>query len=127
MKKLSTVILVGALALAGSVQAQAFKNFKFEIETLGGQKLTQEDFKSNVLILDFWGTWCPPCRKAVPGLVELYRKYKHHGLEIVGLNYREKGDKQQATATVREFATEHAITYTLALGTSKIRRQVIGR
>ncbi len=124
MNKLLPVSLV--CSLLAPLSAQAMKGFKFEIETLGGQKLDQSDFKNNVLIVDFWGTWCAPCKRAIPGLVDLYKKYKHHGLEIVGLNYKERGSAEQMLATVRGFAKTHGITYTLALGTAKVRKQVLG-
>jgi len=120
---LSAFAVLTALSIA---PAQEVAKFKFEIETLGGRKLTQADFKNNVLLLDFWGTWCGPCKKAVPGLVKLYGKYKHHGLEIIGLNYREKGSKAEVLATIREFARSAKITYPLAIGTKKIKSQVIG-
>jgi thiol-disulfide isomerase/thioredoxin len=75
--------------------------------------------------VDLWGTWCPPCRTAIPELVDLHRRYKHHGLEIVGLNY-EQGDPAAHAALVREFAGKHGIAYELALGTPEIRKQVPG-
>src|SRR5215510_10137671 len=65
--------------------------FAFGGKTLGGQKVDQSQFADNVLIVDLWGTWCPPCRKAVPALVKLYEKYKQQGLEIVGFCYAANG------------------------------------
>lgn len=128
MIKLRHVALTGTFLLPALSAQPDLKapSFKFAFETLGGQKFDQDHFKNSVLILDFWGTWCPPCREAVPALVELYGKYKHHGLEVVGLNYREKGTPAEAAKTVREFAQEHGITYTLAMGTPEIQKQVIG-
>ena len=125
MKTLSLTLLASLLT-AALAPTQAIKKFQFEVETLGGRNLTQDDFKSSVLIIDFWGTWCGPCKKAVPNLVKLYSKYKHHGLEIVGLNYREKGSKAEVLATIRDFAATAKITYPLAIGTAKIQRQVLG-
>ena len=125
MKTFVPALFVACLVLGSEAPTQAIKNFKFEVTTLGGRKLTQDDFKNNVLIVDFWGTWCRPCRKAVPILTELYQKYKHHGLEIIGLAY-EKVGKSQAEELLRDFAVEKGLTYPLALGTSKIRGQVIG-
>ncbi|MCA8955602.1 MAG: TlpA family protein disulfide reductase [Planctomycetes bacterium] len=117
---------IAFLLLGAGAAAQEIKSFKFEIETLGGQKLDHDQFQNNLVIVDFWGTWCGPCRKAIPGLVELYKKYKHHGLEIIGLCYREQGTKEQVLARVRDFASRQGITYPLALGTPEIQRQVIG-
>src|SRR5262245_40972339 len=117
------VFLPAVLALAVPfVPAQKIKDFKFEVTALGGQKLTEQSFANHVLIVDFWGTWCPPCRKAVPILEAMYRKYRQYGLEIVGLNY-ERGDGD-AAKSVRKFASDQGISYYLALGTPAIQQQV---
>ena len=122
----TALFLLASLLVQPFASAQGIEKFNFEIETLGGRKLTQNDFENNVLLVDFWGTWCGPCRKAIPSLMKLYKKYKHHGLEIIGLNYREEGPKSKQLATVRDFASKHGIPYPLALGTKKIKNQVVG-
>jgi thiol-disulfide isomerase/thioredoxin len=101
------------------------EKFEFAGRTLGGQKIDQSMFAENVVIVDLWGTWCPPCRKAVPVLVQLYEKYKQHGLEIVGLCYAKDGSAEEADK-VRKFAAENHITYPLLLGTPAMREQVPG-
>lgn len=106
-------------------QEATIADFKFSVRTLGGQQITQENFKDNVLIVDLWGTWCPPCRKAIPKLVELYAKHKHQGLEIVGFSYKADGSPEDAAA-VRQFAVDNHITYSLAAGDPKVREQVPG-
>lgn len=120
-------IAVAAMSFAVLLPAQADKipTFAFDCRTLGGQAISQETYKDNVLIVDLWGTWCPPCREAVPKLVALYAKYKHHGLEIVGFNYASNGAGEDADK-VRSFAVEHGITYPLAVGSKEIRDQVPG-
>ncbi len=57
MKIFAPSLFVACLALAPQASTQAIKNFTFEVTTLGGRKLTQDDFKNSVLIVDFWGTW----------------------------------------------------------------------
>lgn len=120
-------IAIVALSLASLLPAQADKisDFAFDCRTLGGQSISQDTYRDNVLIVDLWGTWCPPCREAVPKLVALYAKYKHHGLEIVGFNYASNGAGEDADK-VRSFAVEHGITYPLAIGSKAIREQVPG-
>lgn len=109
---------------AGQGEAKV-QGFEFSVRTLGGQQLTQDSFKDNVLIVDLWGTWCPPCRAAIPKLVELYGRYKHQGLEIVGFSYKSDGSPEDGDA-VRKFAVENHITYSLAAGDPKVREQVPG-
>src|SRR3989338_7680132 len=50
-----------------------------------------ESNKGKVVILDLWATWCPPCRKEIPGFINLYKKYKDKGLEIIGIAFDENG------------------------------------
>jgi len=52
-----------------------------------------ESSKGKVVILDLWATWCPPCRKEIPGFINLYKKYKDKGLEIIGIAFDENGQE----------------------------------
>ena len=53
--------------------------------TVNGEKFRLKDMKGKVLLLNFWGTWCGPCRREIPDFVKLQSKYKKNGLEIVGI------------------------------------------
>ncbi len=55
----------------------------FKLATIGGEEFYLSDYKGKVVMLNFWGTWCPPCRKEIPDLVSLQAKYNKYGLEIV--------------------------------------------
>jgi len=57
----------------------------FSAELMNGDPFELADLEGNYVLVDFWGSWCPPCRKANPGLVELYGKYGGHGFEIVSV------------------------------------------
>lgn len=111
--------LFSGLSAVGSAQDG---RLEFEVETIGGRTITDEDFEKSILIADLWGTWCEPCRETVPALQALYAKYKHHGLEIVGFAYEAGG--ADPAAAVRDFAVKHGVTYSLALGTPQLKRQV---
>src|SRR5689334_19974584 len=52
-----------------------------------GKKVSAADYDNKVLILDFWATWCPPCKKEVPGFIDLQKKYADKGLVIVGFSF----------------------------------------
>lgn len=75
-----------------------------------------------MLIVDFWGTWCPPCRKEIPHFVELKSKYGKDGLEIVGLNY--EGDAATAKETIKKFAAENKMNYRCAVGDEATQKKV---
>lgn len=86
--------------------------FDFEVKTLDGKTLKLSDLKGKVVIVDVWGTWCPPCRAEIPHFVKLYETYKDKGLEIVGLAV--EGDNPDPTGTVKSFAEKNGIKYPLA-------------
>jgi thiol-disulfide isomerase/thioredoxin len=67
---------------------RARENFApdFSVVTLDERHLSLEDLKGKVVLLDFWATWCGPCRQATPALLRLYNKYKHRPFTIVGIS-----------------------------------------
>lgn len=74
-----------------------------------GQRARLADFRGQVLVLDFYATWCAPCRKSIPHLSELQREFGAHGLQIVGLNVGGPDDRVKVAA----FAAEFKIPYPL--------------
>lgn len=86
--------------------------FDFEVKTIDGKTLKLSDLKGKVVIVDVWGTWCPPCRMEIPHFVKLYDQYKEKGLEIVGLACEQ--DQDEAAKLVKEFAEKNGVKYALA-------------
>jgi len=83
----------------------------FSLTSLDGKKLTRDSLKGKVVILDFWATWCPPCRASIPHLVELYKKYHDQGLVVVGISLDRGGGQE-----VSDFAERNHIDYDLVMG-----------
>ncbi|NQU26696.1 MAG: TlpA family protein disulfide reductase [Candidatus Marinimicrobia bacterium] len=65
--------------------ANAIKAPDFSLMTVDGKQFTLTDYAGKVILLNFWGTWCPPCRREIPDFIKLYDKYQKDGLEIVGI------------------------------------------
>jgi len=77
-----------------------------------GRTTRLSDHAGKVVVLDFWATWCGPCKEAVGELKVLQKKYGDRGVVIIGISVDKGGD---ASAKVREFAREHGIPYLLLI------------
>ncbi|MBL8692729.1 MAG: redoxin domain-containing protein [Planctomycetes bacterium] len=101
--------------------------FKFDLKTLDGKPISTEGLKGKVMIVDIWGTWCPPCRMEIPNFVELAKKHEKDAFAIVGLNdedRKQNKDAADATAKVESFARKYGIQYPLALIDTPTIKQV---
>ena len=72
-------------------------------------KLT--DFKGKVVVLDFYATWCEPCRAETPHLVNLQKQYGDKGLQVIGLNVGGEDDRAQVPAFAKEFGIQYPLAY----------------
>ena len=84
---------------------------KWELKDLNGAPVSSDQFKGKIVVVDFWATWCPPCRAEIPGYTELTRKYGKDGVAIIGVSLDEGGP-----AVVKPFAEKHGINYQLVMG-----------
>jgi thiol-disulfide isomerase/thioredoxin len=115
-----TIIVAALLFTLSAVQAEAIVRRgqpapAFKTFSIKGQPLSTDGLKGSVIILDFWATWCPPCRESIPHLSELHRKYGKQGLVIIGMSMDEGGER-----TVKEYAENHKILYPIVMTSSKI-------
>jgi thiol-disulfide isomerase/thioredoxin len=86
----------------------------FDLTAFDGKPLKLADLKGKVVLVDVWGTWCPPCRKEIPHLVELNEKLGPQGFTVVGLNWERTGPTESKTE-VPKFMKENKIEYPCAL------------
>ncbi len=84
----------------------------FLLETPQGGTLRLSDLQGQPVLLNFWATWCPPCREEMPELVAAYERYRGQGMVIVGVNLQEADEK------VLEFALEFGVAFPLVIDRS---------
>jgi thiol-disulfide isomerase/thioredoxin len=88
----------------------------FSIQDLEGNTITPESFKGKVLLINFWATWCGPCREEIPELIALQEHYKDQ-LIVLGLSVDER-----AAADVKEFAAAQSINYPVAIADMALQK-----
>jgi cytochrome c biogenesis protein CcmG, thiol:disulfide interchange protein DsbE len=85
----------------------------FTLPQLDGGELRLSSYRGKVVLLDFWATWCAPCREEIPGFIELQRKYSSRGLQVIGVSMDDSPEP------VHVFYQEFKINYPIVLGNAK--------
>ena len=115
------LILFSASASATTVTAEEFRqmglqppnqrleSMDFELQDLSGSTRSLSDYRGKVVFLNFWATWCGPCRFEMPSMEKLYRCFKDQGLEIVAVNL------QEDRSSVQGFVDEYDLSFPVLL------------
>lgn len=111
-------------AAAKALSRDALFAYDFTVTTLDGQRLALSDLRGKVVIVDFWGTWCPPCRAEIPHFVELKKEFGDK-LAIVGMTWEHGKGGDDVIAKIREFAAQTGINYPLTLITDRAELQKV--
>jgi thiol-disulfide isomerase/thioredoxin len=93
-------------------QVQSFS----AVALVDGGQVTLQSLEGKVVLLDLFGTWCPPCRRSVPLLVSLYERFRGRGFQVVGLAYEREGETVNRVETLQAFRDEFQVPYLLAIG-----------
>jgi thiol-disulfide isomerase/thioredoxin len=87
----------------------------WKLKDVNGKVVSSDTFKGKVVVIDFWATWCPPCRAEMPGYTELQKKYGKKGLVIVGISLDEAGP-----AAVKSFIEKNKIGYPIVMADEEV-------
>jgi len=90
----------------------------FKLKTTEGQDITLSELKGKVVLLDFWATWCGPCKESIPHLIRLYKDNKEKGFELIGMSTDKAGDADM----VRRFIHSMDIPYPIIMTPEEVSR-----
>lgn len=119
MKKIIfTLIPIFLLISCGGKQSTSnlTKTNDFTLEQMGGGKITLSELKGKVVLVDFWATWCGPCRVVIPYLVDMYNTYKDQGLMVLGVSL------DQDRSVLDKFVKDQPIPYPILYGNEQVAR-----
>jgi peroxiredoxin len=91
---------------------------EFSLKDLSGNMVSLKQYRGYIVLLDFWATWCPPCRQSIPELVDLQEKYRDKGVVILGISM--DNPLQFSTRYLRAFKEKFKINYKIL----RVNRQV---
>ena len=114
-------LLAGALALGLSSCAKEKPVLDFALKDAGGKTVKLSDYRGKVVLLNFWATWCAPCKIEIPWFVEFQQTYKNRDFAVLGVSMDEDG-----WDSVRPYMAEHKLNYPVVVGGDSIERMFGG-
>jgi len=119
-RMLAGLLAMAALLLAGCAKPLPMLGVApaWKLKDVHGQPISSDQFKGKIVVVDFWATWCGPCRTEIPGYAELQRKYGKDGLVIVGVSL---DTDEHAADTVDSFVKKFGVNYQVVMGDEDVK------
>jgi cytochrome c biogenesis protein CcmG/thiol:disulfide interchange protein DsbE len=116
---LAALLMLPGCGQSSDAEAAAKGDLKaapdFSLEDAGGNKVTLSDLKGQVVLLNFWATWCGPCKIEMPWFIDFQRKYKDQGFTVVAVSLDEEG-----WDVVRPYAEEMQLNFPVVVGSEEL-------
>lgn len=109
------MVLLAILPVVGVGQTGQ-KAPTLSLKDLQGRNVRLSNYKGKVVLINFWATWCPPCRAEMPDLIKMQKEYRGRGLQVIGVTY-----PPQTVGEVRRFIRKLRVNYPVALGTKETK------
>jgi peroxiredoxin len=120
-RNILTVSILAMALLFGCTEKSAQSDVvavDFTLQDMSGKNVKLSDYRGKVVLLEFWATWCPPCRASIPGIEKIHQSYKDKGLVVLAVSMDE-GE----WSSVQSFMKDYGITYTVLKGTDAVAVQ----
>ena len=102
-----------SVSISGDAKGQLAPGF--ELKDLAGKNVQLSDYHGKVVLLNFWATWCPPCKEEMPWFVDLQRRYEAQGLQVIGVAMDDSDQK-----TIESFAKRLGVNYPVLRGKESV-------
>jgi len=96
-------------------QGKTTNNRDFTLTTIDNEEITLSKLKGKVVLIDFWTTWCPPCKNSIPVFMKLYNKFHEQGFIVLGIGLEEK-------TPLENYRNQHNIPYPILVGNKEVAR-----
>lgn len=117
MIRINKKMMIAAVFLFAPIVTlgQDSRSAQLTLKDIQGRYVRLSDYRGKVVLVNFWATWCPPCRAEIPDLIRLQREYGR-GLQVIGVTY-----PPQKLAEVRQFVRKAKVNYPIGLGTNQTK------
>lgn len=129
--KLLTACLIALLSITVHAKEISGKMPDFTLDSSTGKNIRLEELRGQVVMLNFWATWCGPCRQEMPALEELYQRYSKAGFTILGINV-ENSTNADKRSEIEKFVADKKLTFPVLYDNQKavttiLEKQFLGK